>query len=629
MITMEVFEAISRDDVDPSWTWLSARWENQQRVGEVRCRYVAREFRSMDPGREGLFTPSSEPTTGRLIDFKAVKYNQLTVLLDAVNAYFNALQDGNVVVEPPREWVQAEALKGNTTKTLWKLRKKLYGQRNASVGFSDFMQGVLVGEMKFEQCPDQPCFYRHKGMGVDLELHQDDIYATGGELGLNEFVEGITKRVSMKVSKLMYHGAKYQHLKAGRVRTSEGMYLTGNAKYADAIIESLGLAKAKSVPTPIATKLLPEDFDDLCTDEEAAQYRHCVGVARFMIHYVTEAIFAVHVLSKRLSQPTKNDMLRLKRLGRYLLGVRDYALFFPKVGEVDFSECFSDSAWAGDACDRKSVACGVIVCGGCTLLEYSRGQAVQSLSSAEAEYYGGVSMSAEALHMQSVMSFLGMPTQIRLRLDSSAAKAVAQRSGVGRIRHLEVRTLWLQAKVREKKIAVIKQAGETNIADIGTKALATARFEEMRSGLGRRSTTSGDNIEETKVARVGRISQVGDEAKMGALLVTLMGFLTKALAASECVNELDGKCAIKEQAGEGYGFMIAMVVLLLVVWALGFFMGWVAKDLMQMRPQVTVRTTTTTTRTVSTQGPVTYTWRRAEPRFQPLTEEKHGAWTGE
>ena len=30
---------------------------------------------------------------------------------------------GDVVVEPPREWVQAEALKGNATKTLWKLRK--------------------------------------------------------------------------------------------------------------------------------------------------------------------------------------------------------------------------------------------------------------------------------------------------------------------------------------------------------------------------------------------------------------------------------------------------------------------------------------------------------------------------
>ena len=113
------------------------------------------------------------------------------------------------------------------------------------------------------------------------------------------------------------------------------------------------------------------------------------------------------------------------------------------------------------------------------VLEYCRGQAVLALNSAEVENYGGVSLSAEALHMQSVMEFLGMPTRIRLRLDSSAAKAISQRSGVGRVRRLEVRTLWLQAKVREKKIYVIKQDGETNTADIGTKALAAGRFAEL------------------------------------------------------------------------------------------------------------------------------------------------------
>eukprot|EP00959_Pyramimonas_sp_CCMP1952_P141919 2970885-Pyramimonas_sp.AAC.1 len=66
-------------------------------------------------------------------------------------------------------------------------------------------------------------------------------------------------------------------------------------------------------------------------------------------------------------------MKRLKHLGRYLLGVRDYGLFFPKEGEVDILECYTDSDWAGDTVDRKSVSCGVLSCGGCTLLEYSRG----------------------------------------------------------------------------------------------------------------------------------------------------------------------------------------------------------------------------------------------------------------
>ena len=63
---------------------------------------------------------------------------------------------------------------------------------------------------------------------------------------------------------------------------------------------------------------------------------------------------------------------------------------------------------------------------------------------------------------------------------------------------MEVRTLWLHAKVREKKIYVIKQDGEINTADIGTKALAAGRFAELRQGLGRLSTASGEGIGEDK-----------------------------------------------------------------------------------------------------------------------------------
>eukprot|EP00959_Pyramimonas_sp_CCMP1952_P236655 4945743-Pyramimonas_sp.AAC.1 len=58
--------------------------------------------------------------------------------------------------------MEAEALKGNTTRTMWRMKKKLYGERDASRGFSDFMTGTLVSEMGFIQCPDQPCFYRRE-----------------------------------------------------------------------------------------------------------------------------------------------------------------------------------------------------------------------------------------------------------------------------------------------------------------------------------------------------------------------------------------------------------------------------------------------------------------------------------
>eukprot|EP00959_Pyramimonas_sp_CCMP1952_P110749 2317084-Pyramimonas_sp.AAC.1 len=62
-----VFEAVSPDEIDSTWTRLSTKRVYQEKGEEIRCRFVARGFMSMDPEREGLFTPASEPPTGRLI----------------------------------------------------------------------------------------------------------------------------------------------------------------------------------------------------------------------------------------------------------------------------------------------------------------------------------------------------------------------------------------------------------------------------------------------------------------------------------------------------------------------------------------------------------------------------------
>eukprot|EP00959_Pyramimonas_sp_CCMP1952_P460375 9479746-Pyramimonas_sp.AAC.1 len=151
---------------------------------------------------------------------------------------------------------------------MWRMKKKLYGERDASRGFSDFMNRTLVSEMEFEQCPDQPCFYRRERDSVDLELHQDDIYATADDSNLQAFTTELSRKVKIKVSKLLKVGAKYQHLKGGRVRVEDGMFLTGNRKYAYKIVELLNLGKAKSSPTPIVTKLLQEDFEHPLNAEE-------------------------------------------------------------------------------------------------------------------------------------------------------------------------------------------------------------------------------------------------------------------------------------------------------------------------------------------------------------------------
>ena len=49
----------------------------------------------------------------------------------------------------------------------------------------------------------------------------------------------------------------------------------------------------------------------------------------------------------------------------------------------------------------------------------------------------------EGLGMQTLARDLGWKLSLRMHVDSSAAKAIASRQGIGTIRHLEVRHLWL------------------------------------------------------------------------------------------------------------------------------------------------------------------------------------------
>eukprot|EP00959_Pyramimonas_sp_CCMP1952_P111611 2334295-Pyramimonas_sp.AAC.1 len=65
----------------------------------------------------------------------------------------------------------------------------------------------------------------------------------------------------------------------------------------------------------------------------------------------------------------------------------------------------------------------------------------------------------------------GITLKCRLHTDSSAAKAIATRRGVGKIRHLHTQSLWVQDKVAQKEIVVHKVPGKENAADLGTKHL--------------------------------------------------------------------------------------------------------------------------------------------------------------
>ena len=96
-----------------------------------------------------------------------------------------------------------------------------------------------------------------------------------------------------------------------------------------------------------------------------------------------------------------------------------------------------------------------------------------SLSSGEAEYYGVVKASGIALGQQSLMRDLGMDVKVRVWTDSSAAMGICGRSGLGKLRHVQTHTLWVQERVKSGAIELRKVNGLVNPADLFSKCLSS------------------------------------------------------------------------------------------------------------------------------------------------------------
>ena len=147
-------------------------------------------------------------------------------------------------------------------------------------------------------------------------------------------------------------------------------------------------------------------------------------------------------------------------------------------------DIFTDSDWAGDKIDRKSVSCVVTLIGGHCIRCQTATQTVPALSSGEAEYVGNVKGGSVGIGMQSMARDFGDERVVRIATDSSASKGIASRLGFCKIRHLDTGLLWLQHHVRRKVLQLVKTVGSGNPADIGTKDLAEKDMKRIMDKLG-------------------------------------------------------------------------------------------------------------------------------------------------
>ena len=463
---------------------VGTRWVNSNKGDrehpEIRCRLVAQEVKTYETDEYYAATPPTEALK-LVVSMAADDSRRQVTLVDISRAYFNAKIGRKVYVELPLEAGYGKDFVGE-------LNKCMYGTRDAAQGWEATYSEALK-EIGFKRGRAHPCVFRHNGRDVNLTVHGDDFLAEGRPEALDWFEKALLAKFEGKIKgRLKRDGDEIRLLNRIVRRTTEGYEWEADQRHAELIISGMGLLpQSKPLAAPgrkLTKKEQEDDNEDELSDADSSKYRGLAARANFLAQDRPDIAYSVKELCRGMSKPTARDMDALKRLARYLAGKPRVVLYLGWQRTPSIMSVYSDSDWAGCIRTRRSTTGGALMRGGHVLKTWATTQPTIALSSAEAELIAAVRGAAEGLSARTLCADFGRECKLRVHLDSSAAIGVSRRRGVGKIRHLDTRLLWIQERVHAGDLEVFKVAGVEIPADLMTKHLSEEALGNCLARLG-------------------------------------------------------------------------------------------------------------------------------------------------
>ena len=146
-------------------------------------------------------------------------------------------------------------------------------------------------------------------------------------------------------------------------RTEEGIRISPNLRHVKEIIEELGLEGAKPADTPmIVSQWGTMDSDSRALSlRDATLYRRLVAKLDLLAMACPDLRYAASIMGSHASSPKDADMVIPRRVGRFLIG-RPITWTHDRWRVLSLHiMAFTDSDWAANREDRRSVSGGMLV----------------------------------------------------------------------------------------------------------------------------------------------------------------------------------------------------------------------------------------------------------------------------
>ena len=409
-------------------------WKNEI---DLRCRVVVRGcFQNVEKNEEDdLFASTPSLVTMRLLLCMAMSRNWGITLGDVSTAFLHAPMSGEVYVWPPKEFYP-------NGDCLCKLKKAMYGLRQAPKLWQEHFADVMISKLGFRRCKSDPNLYCHEPRKLYVLAYVDDLLV----VGTDEMRKGI-----------------------------------------DVILDLYGMKNAKPVATTGSATIVKTVSDTPLSPEEHSVYRTAVGKLLWLALIRGDIAYATKELSRDVTAPTMQSVAKLKHLLRYLIGTKMCVLRLRPSYQLSDGNCsldvnvYVDSDWAGCSktrMTRKSTSGSTVNVLGCNMVSTARTQGTLALSSGEAELYAIGQGVSEALFLRSMLleASLAKKVSVIAHTDSTAGKSMATRFGAGKkTRHVELRFLYVQNLVQ---MGLLKMA---KIGGLMTKYVATDVLQRLKT----------------------------------------------------------------------------------------------------------------------------------------------------
>ena len=294
---------------------------------DVRASLLAREYRFLEPGMEGVYSPASVGTIQRL-------FASLACSNPSLKLFSADIKDAYLTVEQVRP---TYIVMGDNA--AFELLYMLPGQRAGSRGWYDKLRGVLESD-SLEAFPAAPAlFIQPKVLGVST--HVDDLQVLGEESRAQQLfktIENAGLKMEVEGPCTPEFGVTH-YLKRRYEGTGVGIVVSHNNKHVERLVSILKLENATPKYSTLPASLKRQD-DEPLSAEQHATFRTCVGVLMYLGQDRPESLYAIKQLTRSIAEPTRHDWKLLEHLVRFLKGAPVRGIFLwqePRQGEASCS----------------------------------------------------------------------------------------------------------------------------------------------------------------------------------------------------------------------------------------------------------------------------------------------------